>query len=166
MKNALELMEGKLEDQLDIEEIARAAYSSPFHFQRMFHMLTGVTVAEYVKPARMPNRMASLPVLSPLPPGRFSPRSGRCREPSRACFNGSSANGFRLPGMNTPELRRWRFIRLEIRLRRITAARFLADGASSSRPSRAKKGHSWGGLSCSLTVKKPVRPSCLRPQAF
>ncbi|MFC5650641.1 effector binding domain-containing protein [Paenibacillus solisilvae] len=47
MKNALDLMETKMEEQLDIGEIAKAAYSSPFHFQRMFHMLTGMTVAEY-----------------------------------------------------------------------------------------------------------------------
>lgn len=34
-------------------EVARIACSSPFHFQRMFHMLTGVTVAEYVRKRRL-----------------------------------------------------------------------------------------------------------------
>ncbi|BBH20312.1 AraC family transcriptional regulator [Paenibacillus baekrokdamisoli] len=53
MKNALELMEENLEEQLDITEIAKAAYSSPFHFQRMFHMLTGMTVAEYSRKRKL-----------------------------------------------------------------------------------------------------------------
>ncbi|MCZ8514420.1 GyrI-like domain-containing protein [Paenibacillus filicis] len=53
MKDALELMESRMDEQLDIEDIAKAAYSSPFHFQRMFHMLTGVTVAEYIRKRRL-----------------------------------------------------------------------------------------------------------------
>jgi AraC family transcriptional regulator len=35
MKDALDLMEQKMEERLDSEEIAKAAYVSPFHFQRM-----------------------------------------------------------------------------------------------------------------------------------
>jgi len=53
MKKALEYMEDNMENELDIEEIARVAYSSPFHFQRMFHMLTGITVAEYIRKRRL-----------------------------------------------------------------------------------------------------------------
>jgi AraC family transcriptional regulator len=53
MKDALDLMEKKMEEPLDIEEIAKAAYSSPFHFQRMFHMLTGITVAEYKRKRKL-----------------------------------------------------------------------------------------------------------------
>lgn len=53
MKDALDLMERKMEEQLDIGEIAKVAYSSPFHFQRMFHMLTGVTVAEYIRKRKL-----------------------------------------------------------------------------------------------------------------
>ncbi|MBW7475802.1 effector binding domain-containing protein [Paenibacillus oenotherae] len=53
MKEALDLMELKMEERLDIEEIAKAAYSSPFHFQRMFHMLTGMTVAEYTRKRKL-----------------------------------------------------------------------------------------------------------------
>ncbi|MDF2927137.1 MAG: AraC family transcriptional regulator [Paenibacillaceae bacterium] len=53
MKNALELIESKLEETIEMEEIAQAAYSSSFHFQRMFHMLTGMTVAEYVRKRRL-----------------------------------------------------------------------------------------------------------------
>ncbi|HEY2494374.1 MAG TPA: effector binding domain-containing protein [Paenibacillus sp.] len=53
MKDALELMEQKMEEQLDIGEIAKAACSSPFHFQRMFLMLTGMTVAEYIRKRKL-----------------------------------------------------------------------------------------------------------------
>ncbi|SFE49399.1 AraC family transcriptional regulator [Paenibacillus algorifonticola] len=53
MKDALDLMEQKMEERLDIAEIAKAAYVSPFHFQRMFHMLTGMTVAEYIRKRKL-----------------------------------------------------------------------------------------------------------------
>jgi AraC family transcriptional regulator len=53
MKDALDLMEQKMEERPDIEEIAKAAYMSPFHFQRMFHMLTGMTVAEYTRKRKL-----------------------------------------------------------------------------------------------------------------
>lgn len=49
MKDALDLMESRMEESVSIEEIAKVACSSPFHFQRMFNMLTGVTVAEYIR---------------------------------------------------------------------------------------------------------------------
>jgi AraC family transcriptional regulator len=53
MNNALDLMEKRIEEPLDIEVIAKAAYSSPFHFHRMFHMLTGMTVAEYTRKRKL-----------------------------------------------------------------------------------------------------------------
>jgi AraC family transcriptional regulator len=53
MKDALDLMERKIEERVDIEEIAQAAYVSPFHFQRMFHMLTGMTIAEYSRKRKL-----------------------------------------------------------------------------------------------------------------
>ncbi|MGZ0043084.1 AraC family transcriptional regulator [Paenibacillus ottowii] len=53
MKNALDLIEKRMEDHLDIEEIAKVAYVSTFHFQRMFNMLTGITVGEYVRKRKL-----------------------------------------------------------------------------------------------------------------
>jgi len=53
MKEAIDLMESTMEKRMDIEQIARAAHSSPFHFQRMFHMLTGMTVAEYTRKRKL-----------------------------------------------------------------------------------------------------------------
>lgn len=42
-----------MQEPLDMQHIAKAAYSSPFHFQRSFHMLTGFTVAEYIRKRRL-----------------------------------------------------------------------------------------------------------------
>ena len=49
MTQALNYLEQRMEEPLDINEVARIACSSTFHFQRMFYLLTGVTVAEYVR---------------------------------------------------------------------------------------------------------------------
>ena len=49
MMDAIDYMETEIEDKFDIEDIAKTACSSTFHFQRMFHMLTGFTVAEYIR---------------------------------------------------------------------------------------------------------------------
>ncbi|WP_211326478.1 AraC family transcriptional regulator [Paenibacillus flagellatus] len=53
MMDALDLMERHMDRPLPVEEIAKAAYSSPFHFQRMFYMVTGMTVAEYMRKRRL-----------------------------------------------------------------------------------------------------------------
>lgn len=53
MNKALDYLEEHLEESLDIEEAAKVTFSSSFHFQRMFNMLTGVTVAEYVRKRRL-----------------------------------------------------------------------------------------------------------------
>lgn len=53
MKEALDYMESKMEETFNIEDIAKVAYSSPFHFQRMFYMLTGVSVKDYIRKRRL-----------------------------------------------------------------------------------------------------------------
>jgi AraC family transcriptional regulator len=53
MQRALDYIEENLKGELDIEAIARIAYSSSFHFQRMFHMITGFTVADYIRKRRL-----------------------------------------------------------------------------------------------------------------
>lgn len=53
MSEAIDSMERTMEDPLDIDRLSKVAYSSPFHFQRMFSMLTGMTVAEYVRKRRL-----------------------------------------------------------------------------------------------------------------
>ncbi|HEX7713277.1 MAG TPA: AraC family transcriptional regulator [Bacillota bacterium] len=53
MNRALDYLEQNIEAPLDIQEVSRVACASPFHFQRMFHILTGVTVAEYVRKRKL-----------------------------------------------------------------------------------------------------------------
>ncbi|CAM3421938.1 AraC family transcriptional regulator [Marinicrinis lubricantis] len=53
MKDALDYIEGHLEDHIQMGDIAKSAYSSPYHFQRMFYMVTGMTVHEYIRKRRL-----------------------------------------------------------------------------------------------------------------
>jgi AraC family transcriptional regulator len=53
MNNAIEYLEANITEKLDIEEVAKIALSSTFHFQRMYYMITGVTVAEYIRRRRL-----------------------------------------------------------------------------------------------------------------
>ena len=53
MNRAVEYLEANITEKLDIEKVAKIALSSPFHFQRMYHMITGVTLAEYVRRRRL-----------------------------------------------------------------------------------------------------------------
>jgi AraC family transcriptional regulator len=53
MIDSIEYIERHLEGELNIESIAKQAYMSKFHFQRMFSMLTGYTVSEYIRNRRI-----------------------------------------------------------------------------------------------------------------
>ena len=53
MQEAIDYIEAHLTDALDIRAIAARAYLSPYYFQRVFHALCGVSVAEYVRNRRM-----------------------------------------------------------------------------------------------------------------
>jgi len=49
MQRALDYIEENIAGELEIGEIAKTAFSSSFHFQRVFHMITGFTVADYIR---------------------------------------------------------------------------------------------------------------------
>ncbi|HEY3328862.1 MAG TPA: AraC family transcriptional regulator [Capsulimonadaceae bacterium] len=53
MVRAIDYLEENISGKVDVAEAARVACSSSFHFQRMFHILTGYTVAEYVRCRRL-----------------------------------------------------------------------------------------------------------------
>lgn len=53
LSNSLDYIEENLQEDITIEEIAKAAYTSKFHYQRMFFMLTGSTVFEYIRSRRL-----------------------------------------------------------------------------------------------------------------
>ncbi|MBQ8617842.1 MAG: AraC family transcriptional regulator [Clostridia bacterium] len=53
MQDAIDYIEENLAGELNIREIAARAYLSPYYFQRVFHALCGMSVAEYVRSRRM-----------------------------------------------------------------------------------------------------------------
>ncbi|GAA0344220.1 AraC family transcriptional regulator [Bacillus carboniphilus] len=53
MVESIEYIESHLDKELVIEDIASIACMSKFHFQRMFNMLTGFTVSEYIRNRRI-----------------------------------------------------------------------------------------------------------------
>lgn len=53
MNRAIEYLEDNITEKFDVEKVSKIALSSPFHFQRMFHMITGVTVTEYMRRRRL-----------------------------------------------------------------------------------------------------------------
>jgi AraC family transcriptional regulator len=53
MTNAVDYIEEHLEEPIEVARIAEIAYSSSFHFQRMFYILTGNTVVEYIRKRRL-----------------------------------------------------------------------------------------------------------------
>jgi AraC family transcriptional regulator len=53
LNNAIEYIEKNLFTTLDIDEISKVAYSSRYHFQRIFYALTEFTVTEYIRNRRL-----------------------------------------------------------------------------------------------------------------
>ena len=53
IQNALAYIEANLTDKLEIREIAKRAYVSPFYFQRIFAALCGMRVGEYIRNRRL-----------------------------------------------------------------------------------------------------------------
>lgn len=53
MQRAIDFMEDNLCDKLSMEAIAGQAYMSSFHFQRLFSVVCGVSVSEYMRNRRL-----------------------------------------------------------------------------------------------------------------
>lgn len=53
IKDALSYIESHLTDELEIREIAKRAYVSPFYFQRIFAALCGIGIGEYIRNRRL-----------------------------------------------------------------------------------------------------------------
>lgn len=53
MQNALDYIEEHLTEELDIQAIARCAYVSEFHFQRIFGAVCGLPLSEYIRKRRL-----------------------------------------------------------------------------------------------------------------
>lgn len=53
LNEALKYMEDHLDGEIDLKEVARKAYCSEFHFKRMFSLLAGLTLSEYIRRRRL-----------------------------------------------------------------------------------------------------------------
>lgn len=53
IQNAIDYIESHITEPMDYDEIAKRSFSSPFHFQRVFSILCGYTVGEYVRCRRL-----------------------------------------------------------------------------------------------------------------
>ena len=62
IENAISYIETNLDNRLEYEEIAAKAYSSEYHFQRMFSYITGYTLGEYIRNRRL--YLAALDIMS------------------------------------------------------------------------------------------------------
>lgn len=53
MQKAINYIENHLSEKTDIKDIASIVYLSPFHFQRVFHLICGMTVGDYIRQRRL-----------------------------------------------------------------------------------------------------------------
>lgn len=53
IQNAINYIEDHITEQLDYEQIAKISFSSSFHFQRVFSVLCGYTLGEYIRNRRL-----------------------------------------------------------------------------------------------------------------
>lgn len=53
LQNAIEYVENNLTEDIQIKDVADRAYVSEFHFQRIFSVLCGISVAEYIRNRRL-----------------------------------------------------------------------------------------------------------------
>ncbi|MBO5401770.1 MAG: AraC family transcriptional regulator [Clostridia bacterium] len=60
LQNAIDYIEDNLTDDIDYEKVAEQSFSSSYHFQRVFSILFGYTVGEYVRNRRLSQAGAEL----------------------------------------------------------------------------------------------------------
>lgn len=53
IQNAIDYIEAHLTDEIDYEEVAKQSFSSSYHFQRIFGILCGHTLGEYIRLRRL-----------------------------------------------------------------------------------------------------------------
>ena len=53
IQQAIDYIEDNLTETIDYEEIAKMSYSSSYHFQRIFSILCGYTLGEYIRNRRL-----------------------------------------------------------------------------------------------------------------
>ena len=53
IQKAIDYIEAHITDELDMAEVASQAACSPYYFQKIFGILCGITVGEYIRNRRL-----------------------------------------------------------------------------------------------------------------
>ena len=53
IQRAIDYVEANITEELDFDDVARQAFSSPFHFQRVFSMLCCFSLGDYIRMRRL-----------------------------------------------------------------------------------------------------------------
>ena len=53
LSKAIDYIEKHLTDDINIDEVSNQSYASSSHFQLIFHLVTGMTVGEYIRSRRL-----------------------------------------------------------------------------------------------------------------
>ncbi|MGD0920071.1 MAG: helix-turn-helix transcriptional regulator [Thermodesulfobacteriota bacterium] len=53
VQKSIDFIESQITEKIELDEIAKEAYFSLFHFHRIFHALVGDSVKEYIRNRRM-----------------------------------------------------------------------------------------------------------------
>ncbi|MFA9557746.1 helix-turn-helix domain-containing protein [Evansella sp. AB-rgal1] len=53
MNDALHYIEENLDNTIDLHEVAKIAFCSEYHFKRLFSLLSGITISEYIRRRRL-----------------------------------------------------------------------------------------------------------------
>lgn len=53
IQKAIDYIEDNITEEIDIENVANQAYSSPFHFQKVFGIMCGYSVGDYIRMRRL-----------------------------------------------------------------------------------------------------------------
>ena len=53
IQRAIDYVEANITEEIDFEEVAKQAYSSSFHFQRVFGILCGFSLGDYIRMRRL-----------------------------------------------------------------------------------------------------------------
>lgn len=53
VQRAIDYVEANIMEEIDFEEVAKQAYSSSFHFQRVFGILCGFSLGDYIRMRRL-----------------------------------------------------------------------------------------------------------------
>lgn len=61
IQQAINYIEDNITEKLDYNEIAAHSFSSSYHFQRVFNILCGFTVGEYIRNRRLSLAGKNLP---------------------------------------------------------------------------------------------------------